>query len=109
MAEAPSTTESISAEGEVRGRFLVGIDGRDGGRDALELARLIGSATGATISVATVIPYSPLPIPSAILDEEEAREATPLFEQAREQLGELAAEMQAFGGGSPANRTSTLR
>jgi nucleotide-binding universal stress UspA family protein len=102
MAEAPSTTESISAEGEVRGRFLVGIDGRDGGRDALELARVIGSATGATISVATVIPYGPLPIPYAILDDEEAREAAPLFERAREQLGELAVETHAFGGGSPA-------
>jgi nucleotide-binding universal stress UspA family protein len=94
--------KSTASEDKALKRLLVGFDGSDGGRDALELARVLGSATGAAVSVATVIPYGPLPIPYAILDEEDAREAGPLFEEARERLDDLEVEARAFGGGSPA-------
>jgi nucleotide-binding universal stress UspA family protein len=82
--------------------LLVGYDGSDGGRDALELARVLGEATGAGALVATVLPYGPLPIPYEILEEEEAERAKPLFEEARERLGGLEVETRAFGGGSAA-------
>jgi nucleotide-binding universal stress UspA family protein len=102
MAATQTTTGSTPSENKALRQLLVGFDGSDGGRDALELARVIRSATGAAVSVATVIPYGPLPIPYAILDEEEAREAAPLLEEARERLGDPEVETCAFGGGSPA-------
>ena len=43
-------------------RLLVGVDGGDGGRDALELARLVASEAGASVLVACVVPYGPLPV-----------------------------------------------
>ncbi|HEX8690159.1 MAG TPA: universal stress protein [Solirubrobacterales bacterium] len=102
MAATETTTQSTTSEAKALKRLLVGFDGSEGGRDALELARLIGATTGAAVSVATVIPYGPLPIPYAVLDDEDAREAEPLFEEARERLGDLEVETHAFGGGSPA-------
>jgi nucleotide-binding universal stress UspA family protein len=89
-------------------RLLVGYDGSDGGRDALELTRVLGEATGASALVVTVLPYGPLPIPYEILEEEEAERAGPLFEQARERLGGLEVETRAFGGGSPAGVINDL-
>lgn len=89
-------------------RLLVGYDGSDGGRDALELARVMAEATGASVLVVTVLPYGPLPIPYEVLREEEAAQAQPLFEEARERLGELEIETRAFGGGSPAGVINDL-
>lgn len=89
-------------------RFLVGFDGSDGGRDALELTRVLGEATGASVLVVTVLPYGPLPIPYEILAEEEAERAKPLFEEARERLGGLEVETRAFGGGTPAGVINDL-
>ncbi len=83
-------------------RLLVGYDGSDGGHDALELARVLAEALEASVLVVTVLPYGPLPIPYEILGEEEAERAQPLFEEARQRLGELEVETRAFGGGSPA-------
>ena len=83
-------------------KVLVGYDGSDGGRDALELTRVLSEATDAGVTVVTVLPYGPLPIPYEILEEEEAERARPLFDEARERLGELEVETRAFGGGSPA-------
>jgi nucleotide-binding universal stress UspA family protein len=83
-------------------RLLVGFDGSDGGRDALELSRLLATAIEAEVLVVTVLPYGPLPIPYEILEEEEAERAKPLLEEARERLGEVPVETRAFGGGSPA-------
>lgn len=88
--------------------LLVGYDGSDGGRDALELARVLGEAGGASILVVTVLPYGPLPIPYEILDEEEAERAQPLFEEAKRRLGELEVETRAFGGGSAAGVINDL-
>lgn len=89
-------------------RLLVGYDGSDGGRDALELTRVVAEATGAGVLVVTVLPYGPLPIPYELLEEEEAERAQPLFEEARERLGELEIETRAFGGGSPAGVINDL-
>ncbi len=82
--------------------LLVGYDGSEGGRDALELTRVLGEATGAGVLVVTVLPYGPLPIPYEILEEEEAERAQPLFAEAKERLGGLEVETRSFGGGSPA-------
>lgn len=89
-------------------RLLVGYDGSDGGRDALELARVMGEATGASVLLVTVLPYGPLPIPYEILEEEEAERAGPLFEEAKRRLGELEVETRAFGGGSAAGVINDL-
>lgn len=89
-------------------KLLVGYDGSDGGRDALELTRVLGEATGAGVVIVTVLPYGPLPIPYEILEEEEAERAQPLFEEAKERLGGLEVETRAFGGGSPAGVINDL-
>lgn len=93
---------------ETRDRVLVGYDGSDGGRDALELARVLAEATGSGILVVNVQPYGPLPIPFEILDKEEAEQVQPLFEEARRQLGDLDVETRAFGGGTPAGVIADL-
>lgn len=89
-------------------RILVGYDGSDGGRDALELTRLLGEAIGASVLVTTVLPYGPLPIPYEILEEEEGERAQPLFDEARKRLGNLEVETRAFGGGTPAGVINDL-
>ena len=83
-------------------KILVGFDGSDGGRDALEAARVLGSEADASVMVASVLFSGPLQIDLAGLDEEEAKEAEPLFEQAREKLAGLDVTTRAYGGGSPA-------
>ena len=85
-------------------RVLVGFDGSDGGRDALELTRLLTSENGENggiALVATVLFGGPLPIDLAGLDEKEAREAEPIFEEARTKLAGIELETRAYGGGSP--------
>jgi nucleotide-binding universal stress UspA family protein len=83
-------------------RLLVGYDGSDGGRDALELARAIGGVEGASAIVVSVIPYGPLPVRFAELEDDAAAAARPLLSEARERLAGLEVETRAFGGGSPA-------
>lgn len=89
-------------------RVLVGYDGSEGGRDALELARLLAAGNGGSALVATVLFGGPLPIDLAGLEEEEAREAEPLFEQARAKLAEIELETRAYGGASAAAILTTL-
>lgn len=93
---------------ETRDRVLVGYDDSDGGRDALELGRVLAEATGASVLVVNVQPYGPLPIPYEILDEEEAEPVQPLFEEAKAKLGDLEVETRAFGGGTPAGVITDL-
>lgn len=83
-------------------RLMVGVDGSDGGHDALELARLIGTEMDAAVLVVCVIPYGPLPVDFRALDDDAAAEAEPLLGDARERLAGLEVETRAFGGGSPA-------
>jgi len=88
--------------GELGVRLLVGFDGSEGGRDALESARVLGSGADASVLVASVLFGGPLPIDLAGLDDDEAKQAEPLFEEARERLVGLELETRAYGGGSPA-------
>ncbi|MGD9736049.1 MAG: universal stress protein [Solirubrobacterales bacterium] len=83
-------------------RLLVGLDHRQGGRDALELARVLGSTEPSSALVVTVLYTGPYPMEFALLPEEEAEEAEPLFEQARTKLAGIEVETRAYGGGSPA-------
>lgn len=83
-------------------RVLVGVDGRDGGRDALALARVLASPLGAGVLAVSVIPYGPFPVGFVPLEDETARDAAPSLDEAREMLTDLEVETRAFGGGSPA-------
>jgi nucleotide-binding universal stress UspA family protein len=90
-------------------RLLVGYDGSDGGRDALELARVLsGTAAEASAMVVAVMPYGPLPVRFAELEDDAAAAAAPLLAEARERLEGIEGiegievETRAFGGGSPA-------
>jgi nucleotide-binding universal stress UspA family protein len=84
-------------------RILVGFDGSDGGRDALELARTMAlDEPEVNVIVVAVVPYGPLPIDFEALESGAAAEAEPLFAEARERLEGLAVETRGFGGGSPA-------
>ena len=89
-------------------RVLVGFDGSAGGRDALELARVLCGMTGAEALVVTVLPYGPMPVRYALLGEEEARETEPLFAEARETLTGIAVETRTYGGGTPAGVMNDL-
>jgi nucleotide-binding universal stress UspA family protein len=89
-------------------RLLAGFDGRDGGRDALELTRVLASALVADVRVVTVIPYGPLPVPPILLEEGYIPEAQPLLAEARERLSGLSVETRAFGGGTPAGVLTML-
>lgn len=89
-------------------RLLVGYDGSDGGRDALELTRVLAEALNASVMVVAVIPYGPLPVPYEMLEDEEAERAHPLLEEARKLLAGIEVETRAFGGGSPAGVINDL-
>lgn len=89
-------------------RLLVGYDGSAGGRDALELTRVMAEALGADAMVVAVIPYGPLPVPYEMLEEEEAERAQPLFDEAKKLLGDVEVVTRAFGGGSPAGVINDL-
>jgi nucleotide-binding universal stress UspA family protein len=83
-------------------RLMAGFDGSAGGRDALELARILGAEAKADVLVVAVIPYGPLPIEFEKLESDAAAQAEPLFAEARERLEGLTVETRGFGGGSPA-------
>jgi nucleotide-binding universal stress UspA family protein len=83
-------------------RIMVGFDGSDGGRDALQLTREIAAPLEAEVLVLTVVPYGPLPIGFEALEAGAAVEAEPLFDEARERLVGLDVKARGFGGGSPA-------
>jgi nucleotide-binding universal stress UspA family protein len=90
-------------------RLLVGFDGSDGGRDALELARaLVAPEEDASALVVTVLFTGPLPMEYALLPAEEAAEAEPLLEETRGKLPGIEVETHAYGGGSPAGILTSL-
>ncbi len=82
-------------------RLLIGVDGSDGGRDALELARVLLAQAGGSALVATVLFGGPLPVELAGLSPQESAEAEPIFEQVRAKLTGVELETRAFGGASP--------
>ncbi len=82
-------------------RLLVGFDGSEEARDALELVRVLAAESGdGSALVATVLFGGPLPVELAGLEEPEAAEAEPLFEEVGEKLSTIALETRAFGGAS---------
>lgn len=86
-------------------RLLVAHDGREGGRDALELARMLaGSMPEASALVVTLLPSGPIPLQFRPLTAAEAEKAgaEPIFAEAREVLSDLEFETRAYGAGSPA-------
>lgn len=83
-------------------RLLVGFDGSAGGRDALELARVLATETEGSVVIATVLFGGSLPLESARLEQDEDAEAGSLFEEARAALPGIELETRAYGGGSPA-------
>jgi nucleotide-binding universal stress UspA family protein len=89
-------------------QLLVGYDGSDGGRDALALARLLGSTVESSALVVAVMPYGPLPVRFVELESEAATAAEPLLDEARRRLEGLEVETRAFGGGSPAGVMTDL-
>jgi len=87
---------------------MVGFDGSDGGRDALELARAFAEPAQAEVLAVSVLPYGPLPVSFEALEADAATEAEPLFAEVRERLSGLTAETRGFGGGSPAGVLTDL-
>lgn len=79
---------------------VVGYDGGDGGRDALELARVLATIRGARCIVATGLLYGPVSVHRAISDEESAEVAS-LFDEARETLTGCEVESHVIGTRSP--------
>lgn len=101
---APGSAANAWSDGSTAGfsRILVGVDGRDGGNDALALARVLASPAHTSVLAVSVIPYGPFPVGFMPLEGETARDAAPLFDEARAVLAGLEVETRAFGGGSPA-------
>jgi nucleotide-binding universal stress UspA family protein len=90
-------------------RLLVAHDGRDGGRDALELARVLAAPDrDASALVVNISAAGPLPMEYALLSAEEAADAEPLFDDARETLAGMEVETRAYGGSSPAGILTTI-
>jgi nucleotide-binding universal stress UspA family protein len=83
-------------------RLLVGLDHRDGGHDALELARILRSTEPSSALVVSALYTGPYPMEFALLPDEEAEEAEPLFAEARAKLPGIEVQTRAYGGGSPA-------
>lgn len=90
-------------------RLLVAHDGRDGGRDALELARVLADCAEQASALVVHSLYSgSLPMEYARLPEDEAGEADPVFAEAEDALADLEVETRAYGGGSPAGILTRL-
>jgi nucleotide-binding universal stress UspA family protein len=90
-------------------RLLVGHDGRDGGRDALELARVLASSDPeASVLVITVLYGGPLPMEYALITAEEEADAEPILGEARDFLADIEVETRAYSGGSPAAILTTI-
>lgn len=89
-------------------RLLVGYDGSDGGKDALELTRVLASIEDGSALVVAVVPYGPLPVGFTELERNAAKEAEPLLAEARSRLDRIGVETRAFGGGSPAGVITDL-
>jgi nucleotide-binding universal stress UspA family protein len=83
-------------------RLLVALDNREGGWDALELARVIGSGERVSTLLVTVLYPGAIPMDYPIPPGEEPDETKSLFEDAREKLPGIEVETQAYEGGSPA-------
>jgi len=82
-------------------RLLIGLDRREGGKDALELARVLCAGQKAKALVVTVL-YSEPVHEYARLPGDAAEDAGPYFDLARNELEGIHVETRAYGGSSPA-------
>lgn len=89
-------------------RLLVGLDDGGHGRDALELARVLCTATGSGALLVAVPFGGPLPTSFELVPEEHARSVKPLFDEARERLAGIEVETRVYVGSSPAAVLTTL-
>jgi nucleotide-binding universal stress UspA family protein len=90
-------------------RLLVGVDGRDGGRDAAALGRVLATSDPESSVVAVMnLHTGPFPMEYSLLEGEEEKEAKPTLDEAREILAAVEVETRAFGGGSTAAIFTTL-
>lgn len=87
-------------------RLLVGVDDREGGRDAVELARVLSAGEGSALVVNVLHTGPPLLEYATLLEAAEEPEA--LFAAATANLPGVLVETQAYGGGSPARILTTL-
>jgi nucleotide-binding universal stress UspA family protein len=89
--------------------ILVGFEGRPEAADALGLGRAIAEQTGATLVVATVLPYRPSPaLGRETFDGWLSGDTTRLFDPIMPQLEGLDFSVHALGGGSPARKLGEL-
>jgi nucleotide-binding universal stress UspA family protein len=84
-------------------KIIVGINDRPEAEDAIALGRSLAEASGAKLILATVLPYSPLPIGVEAYEKALAEDSSALFERVGSRLSELDVETRAVGGGSPAH------
>lgn len=90
-------------------RLLIGHDGRDGGRDALELARVLAaSEPQSSALVVTVLFGDTVPIEFARLDEQDMGKAEGRLAEARDLLEGIEIETRGYAGGSPAEILTRL-
>lgn len=80
---------------------LVAYDGSEGGRDALELARVLCTAEGSRCIVGTCLEYGPVSVRRGLGDAEDP-DASALFGEAKARLGDLEVENRVVGTRSPA-------
>lgn len=89
-------------------RVLVGYDGSAGGRDAVELARLL-SADGTTVTLVNVRPNpGVLPVGRRLLSYQEWPAAKDLFGVAEKDLAGLDTSARTYVGGSPAGTLTVV-
>jgi nucleotide-binding universal stress UspA family protein len=84
-------------------RILVGIDGKQGGEDAAELARVLSAkADSPHLRLVTALFTGALPTQYALLPEEEASKVGDMAEHARPWVAGMPVESLVYCGGSPA-------
>ncbi|HEX5712991.1 MAG TPA: universal stress protein [Solirubrobacterales bacterium] len=89
-------------------RILVGFEGSEGGKDAVDLARVLSDA-GSEILLVNVIPYpGPMPASFYVLGYQDATVEKDFFDEARAVLGDRVVEVRSYVGGSPAHALSDI-
>lgn len=88
-------------------RIMVGYDGSEGSRDALEFARRLADPLRAGLSVATALAYEPLPLGPAY-GEHRPERFEEIFALASDQLGAQPFERHELTGRSPARELNRL-
>lgn len=104
MAE---TTAARTETRPVAGPIVVGFDGSEPGRDALELARVLCEVRGARCVVATVLESGPVSVRRALSDSEQA-EADEVFDAARRRLPGIEVECHLAGTRAPGRMLAEL-